>query len=100
MKTIVLMRHAEKPTDESHDVNLSPEGLKRARCIGGLVHTVYGKPNYIFAAADSKESHRPTQTATPLASMYDMPINVSFIDAQPKKLAKELNRKKYDGKII
>ena len=64
---IVIIRHAEKPAS---GYGLSPAGEARAQAYAGYFQhfTLDGQPvkfNYIFAAADSKESHRPRLTITP-----------------------------------
>lgn len=90
--TILLIRHAEKP--ESGPL-LAVAGQARAQA-----YTVYfqnyvrdARPvtlHYLFAAADSDESHRPRLTITPLANALGLPINDTYKDNDYKNLAGEI----------
>ncbi len=92
--TILLIRHAEKP--ESGPL-LAIAGQARAQA-----YTVYfqnyvrnARPltlHYLFAAADSDESHRPRLTITPLANALGLPINDTYKDKDYKNLAREIFR--------
>ncbi len=92
--TILLIRHAEKP--ESGPL-LAVAGQARAQA-----YTVYfqnylrnARPltlHYLFAAADSDESHRPRLTITPLANALGLPINDTYKDKDYQKLAREILR--------
>jgi hypothetical protein len=90
--TILLTRHAEKP--EGGPL-LAVAGQARAQA-----YTVYfqnyvrnARPltlHYLFAAADSDESHRPRLTITPLADALGLPINDTYKDKDYQKLAREI----------
>src|SRR4051812_10556988 len=67
---ILIIRHAEKPPEESKSVDLSPEGMERASALPGLFKmsdknaNPFPKPDFIFATKNSKHSHRPLETVT------------------------------------
>ena len=98
--TILLMRHAEKP-DDPGDPNLSQAGLARANALADYIPANFGrKPDYLFAAADSRESSRPFETLEPLSHKTGVPIDASISDKDYRELAQELKGPKYDGKFI
>jgi hypothetical protein len=99
LKTIVIFRHAEKP-DDPKDHHLSLEGQVRAERLVDFFHDRYGKPDYIFAARSSQESHRPVETATPLAKKNKKEINQTWEDKDFRKLAAHLSHEKYNDKTI
>ena len=89
---ILVIRHAEKP-DSGYE--LSPAGVARAQPYVNYFknYTVDGQPlkiDAIFAAADSKNSHRPRLTVTPTAQALGLPIDSSVKDKDFQKLADEL----------
>lgn len=99
-KTILLIRHAEKPASED-DIHLSPEGVKRAEALPKLFDKSFPKPGFIFATKASKHSNRPVETVTPLAKMLNLDINAKFEDDEYPKLAAELfTNPKYEGKTV
>ena len=51
---ILVMRHAEKPTDD-HDPHLSPPGKERAEKLATYIPDTFGKPDFVFAAAVSTQ---------------------------------------------
>src|SRR5271170_7271252 len=66
---ILIIRHAEKP---KAGPDLSPEGVQRAEAYVNYFKSfqVNSQPltlDYLFAAADSKNSIRPRLTLTPLS---------------------------------
>ena len=98
---ILVIRHAEKP-DKGKD--LRPAGKARAKSYADYFknYKVDGQPlklETLFAAADSKESHRPRQTLEPTAKSLGLKIDSRFDDMNYQKLADEL-RKKPHGKGI
>jgi len=66
-KTVLLTRHAEKPTDLL-DPDLSDQGDDRAKRLVEYIPKTFGQPDFIFAAASSKHSNRPYDTVAPLAN--------------------------------
>jgi hypothetical protein len=86
---ILIIRHAEKPTSGSV---LSQAGSARAdayldyfqhfRCDAKPLHL-----DYLFAAADSRESCRPRLTLEPLSQALNLPIDTRFKNRQVRDLA-------------
>jgi broad specificity phosphatase PhoE len=63
----------------------------------------FATPNFIFATARSKDSKRPIETVTPLATALNLPINDHFADKDPdiKKLAEAiLDELAFAAKIV
>lgn len=87
--TLLLMRHAEKP-DKPDDPNLSPAGRERAKRLAVYIPEEFGAPDYLFAAADSEESHRPKETLEPLAAATGLKIHAEVADKHYAKLAPRL----------
>jgi phosphohistidine phosphatase SixA len=98
--TILLMRHAEKPSDPT-DTDLAPAGFARAKALADYIPQHFGRtPDYLFASTDSSSSSRPRETLTPLSQKTGVPIDTSVADKDYKDLAKELDDPKFDGKFI
>lgn len=98
--SIILMRHAEKPTDPSN-TNLSDAGYDRANEIAKWIPQQFGRnPDEIFAAADSKHSSRPSETVEPLSKDTNVPIDSSISNNNYSNLANELDNAKFDGQDI
>jgi len=98
---ILVIRHGEKP---DKGVHLSPAGKARANAYADYFknYKVDGQPlklDALFAAADSKESHRPRLTLEPTAKALGLKIDSQYEDMHYKKLADDL-RKKPHGKAI
>jgi len=100
---ILIIRHAEKPDSGS---GLSASGEARAKAyvnyFKNFTNPVDGeslKINYIFAAADSKESHRPRLTITPTSQALGLAIDSRFKDKDFSELANEIQSKSH-GKTI
>jgi hypothetical protein len=98
---ILVIRHAEKPDD---GYGLSAAGEARAQTYAHYFKnfTVDGQPlklDYIFAAADSKESHRPRLTIEPTGKSLGLAIDSRFKDKQFQELADEIESKPH-GKAI
>ena len=98
---ILVMRHAEKPTDD-HDPHLSPPGKERAEKLATYIPDTFGKPDFVFAAAVSKKrSARPLETIEPLAAALGLDPKTPFADAQSAELAQLLlSDAKYANKLI
>lgn len=106
-RLVMIIRHAEKPPEESKSVNLSKEGKERAEALPRLFEgtgsrsSPFPTPNFIFATKDSKHSHRPVETVAPLAKKLGLTINAEYADADYGKLAEHLfHDSKYAGKTI
>ena len=104
---VLLIRHAEKPSDELMSADLSPAGKKRAATLSGLFvksasrAEALSTPDFIFAAKNSKHSHRCTETVAPLAKKLGLKVNAKFANDDFAKLAAELlGNPKYAGKTV
>jgi len=103
-KTILLIRHAEKP---AVGMDLSPAGFERAKVIPKLFggagaagpHNL-PRPDFLFATHVSKNSNRPVETITPLSAVLGLPISHDIGDKDYATLAKELLNGKYAGKVV
>jgi hypothetical protein len=98
---ILIIRHAEKPDS---GFGLSAEGEMRANAYVNYFQTftIDGQPlklDYIFAAADSKESHRPRLTIEPTSHALGLAIDSRFKDKDFQELASEIQSKPH-GKTI
>ncbi len=99
-RQIVVLRHAEKP-DDPDDPNLSPAGEQRAKMLASLIPRRFPHPDYLFAAAPSKDSNRPVETLTPLATKLGMNLDADIADKDYPKLATDLlNKPKYVDKLV
>ena len=90
--TLLIIRHAEKASDGD---GLAPAGEARAKAyidyfkklkLGDASVT----PDAIFAAADSKASHRPRLTVEPLAGALGLRVNTKYKDKDYQSLVVEL----------
>ena len=88
-------------------VDLSAAGEKRAGALPGLFMKSTSRPDplptpdFIFAAKDSKHSHRCKETVAPLAKKLGLKVNAKFANDDFARLAAEiLGDPKYAGKTI
>ena len=98
---VLIIRHAED-ADSGHGI--SPLGQERAEAFKNyfLNFTVDSKPRepaVIFAAKDSKKSHRPRLTMEPFAKAANLKIDTRFGNDQSADLAADL-RANQQGKVI
>lgn len=99
-KTILVMRHAEKPLDPD-DPDLTKDGHARAVQLASYIPKEFGKPDFIFAAAITRHSARPYETVRPLSKVTGVGIDGTIADNDYGALAKELLTKaKYAGKLV
>ena len=89
---ILVIRHGEKP-DKGPE--LTAAGKARAQNYVKYFQnfTMDGQPlklDYLFAAADSKASHRARETIEPTSQSLGLPIDSQFADLQFQKLADEI----------
>jgi hypothetical protein len=100
--TVLIIRHAEKP-DSGFD--LTPVGYERAKA---YVHyfqsfTIDSKPvrlDHLFAAADSKGSHRPHLTLEPLSKATGLTIDRRFGAKDFAALANELRARPHGEHVL
>ncbi len=103
---LLLIRHAEKlPEGESE--HLSPEGFKRAEHLHELFEKndkrpePFPRPDFILAAKNSKNSHRPLETVEPLAKAFKLTVNSEHPSDDVDGFVKYLfSTPKYSGKIV
>ncbi|HEX3229481.1 MAG TPA: hypothetical protein VHQ95_10975 [Pyrinomonadaceae bacterium] len=98
---VLIVRHAE---NGGIGRSLAPRGEQRAEAYKDyfLNFTVDSKrlePNVIFAAKDSKQSHRPRLTVEPFAKAAKLKIDTRFGNNQSGELAADL-RANQQGKVI
>jgi len=98
---VLIIRHAE---DAGTGDGISPLGQERAEAYKDyfLKFTVDSKPRepqVIFAAKDSKKSHRPRLTMEPFAKAAQLKIDTRFGNEQSADLAADL-RANQQGKVI
>ena len=98
---VLIIRHAE---DGATDPGLTPSGQERADAYKNYFQnfTVDSKrltPEVLFAAKDSKKSHRPRLTLEPFAKAAQLKIDTRFGNSQSADLAADL-RANQQGKVI
>src|SRR5215467_2280950 len=98
---VLIIRHAENP-ESGH--GLSPRGEERAEAyknyfLNFAVDSKRLEPNVVFAATDSKKSHRPRLTVEPFAKAANLKIDTRFGNGQTTDLAADL-RANQQGKVI
>jgi phosphohistidine phosphatase SixA len=99
-KTILVMRHAEKP-DDPYNPDLSKAGMERAARLAQYIPDQFGTPDFVIAAAVSPHSMRPYQTVVPLAKEQQILIDSRIASSDYSYLAHRLiNKSKYKGSLI
>jgi hypothetical protein len=98
---VLIIRHAE---DGASDQGLTALGEKRAEAyknyfLNFAVDSTRLEPNVVFAAKDSKKSHRPRLTVEPFAKAANLKIDTRFGNGQSTDLAADL-RDNQQGKVI
>jgi len=99
-RTILIMRHAEKP-DDTHDPDLTDAGRNRAGHLASYLPATFGKPDFLFASSLSKRSRRPIETLEPLAAQCGLAIDDSYADQDYGALAHDLRKDAtYDDALV
>ena len=99
--SVLIIRHAE---DADSGDGISPLGQERAEAyknyfLNFTVDSKQREPAVIFAAKDSKKSHRPRLTMEPFAKAANLKIDTRFGNDQSADLAADL-RANQQGKVI
>jgi hypothetical protein len=103
-RQVLLIRHAEK-TGEKSDVHLSKKGKERADVLYQLFlasrdrANPFPTPDFIFAASNKKDSHRPLETVEPLALKLKLSINNAFDSKLPSALKNDDKTTKAEGML-
>jgi phosphohistidine phosphatase SixA len=87
--TVIVVRHAEKSTDDPRDPSLSPEGISRARTLSALLKNAGVADIYVT------QYKRTRQTAEPLAQQFgiaimERPITAANSATYARDLAQEI----------
>jgi hypothetical protein len=98
---VLIIRHAE---DADSGDGISPLGQERAEAykdyfLNFTIDSKLREPDAIFAAKDSKKSHRPRLTMEPFAKAANLKINTHFGNTRSADLAADL-RANQQGKVI
>jgi hypothetical protein len=98
---VLIIRHAE---DAGSGDGISPLGQERADAyknyfLNFSVDSKRLEPKAVFAAKDSKKSHRPRLTMEPFAKAAQLKIDTRFGNTQSADLAADL-RANQQGKVI
>src|SRR6478735_6143852 len=98
---VLIIRHAE---DADSGDGISPLGQERAEAyknyfLNFTVDSKQREPPVIFAAKDSKKSHRPRSTMEPFAKAANLKIDTRCGNSQAAQLAADL-RANHQGKVI
>ena len=99
---VLIIRHAE---DGATDRGLTPRGQERAEAyknyfLNLTVDSKRLKPTVIFAAKDSKQSHRPRLTLEPFAKAANLKIDTRFGNNQSTDLAADLRANQQEKVIL
>ena len=104
---VILLRHAEKPPDES-SVHLSERGQSRARTLIALLEVrsvmgTNGPPAALFAPKFTRQGHsrRPYETLEPMAEHLKLSVQTTYGPSDYAALAKRVfSDPALDGKTV
>jgi hypothetical protein len=99
---VLIIRHAE---DGASGRGLTPRGQERADAyknyfLNFTVDSRRLKPEVVFAAKDSKKSHRPRLTVEPFAKAEKLRIDTRFGNNQSAELAADLRATEQGKRIL
>jgi phosphohistidine phosphatase SixA len=98
--SIYIIRHAEKPKERGNR-DLSREGRSHAESLATALPKQLGTLDFLFAAANSRNSKRPLETLKPLAAGLHLSINEDFPASAYATLAAEiLDDEKYSRRRV
>lgn len=101
-QTLVFIRHAEKPNNNSGQ--LTCKGLNRALALPDILIKRFGKPDALFASSPYQNklgsSLRAVQTISPLAIRVSLPIHLNFHATEIKELQNVLLNEKNNNAVI
>ncbi|HEX3779923.1 MAG TPA: histidine phosphatase family protein [Pseudonocardiaceae bacterium] len=105
---IMIVRHAEKPTDSGKPYGVTPDGTKddhsltvtgwtRAGALvelfapdNGVLPAGLRTPDRIYASGAGEKGQRPIQTVTPLAAKLNYDLDTDYGEGDEKDLAAEI----------
>lgn len=92
-QTFLLVRHAEKSTDDPRDPSLTPAGEARAQRLAAELH------NAPLVAVYSTDTRRTRATATPAAQMHGLAV-VPYDARMADAFASELRARHRGGLVL
>jgi broad specificity phosphatase PhoE len=100
--TILVIRHSEKP---EIGIELTPAGEKRAAAYPEYFknYQLDGKPlklEHVFAAADSKNSHRSRLTVEPLGKALGLELDMRYANKKFQDLVDELQATNHGQQML
>ena len=90
----VVVRHAEKATDDAHDPALTDAGLARAEALATLLRS------RDVVAIYATQYRRTSDTAAPTAAAHDLSITSYDADTRPREFAARLRQAPARGTVL
>ncbi|MEI8383809.1 MAG: histidine phosphatase family protein [Planctomycetota bacterium] len=95
---VVIVRHGEKLPKKIDKGNLSCAGLNRSLKLPHVIVHKFGVPNHVYVPkldnGNDTDHSRMFQTASPLASLYNLPITTTYKEGDTDNAAKDVKTKK------
>lgn len=95
---VVIVRHGEKLPKKIDKGNLSCAGLNRSLKLPQVIVHKFGVPRHVYVPkldnGKDTDHSRMFQTASPLASLYNLPITSTYKEADTDDAAKDVKTKK------
>lgn len=92
--TFVVVRHAEKATDDPENPGLSAAGRARATALAGRLHDAP------LVAAYATEFRRTQQTAQPAAALHGLQVQPYFARGPAAELAAQWRQAHHAGTVL